>query len=118
MATRTVASALCRHALSLPEAWADTPWEGDHVAKVRKKIFAFLPSDDSASLGVKLPASGGFALSLPCATPMAYGLGRHGWVTLSLADPSVPPAATLCDWISESYRAVAPKTLATWLSEE
>ena len=26
------------HALKHPEAWADEPWPGDHVAKVGKKI--------------------------------------------------------------------------------
>jgi predicted DNA-binding protein (MmcQ/YjbR family) len=108
---KAVADAVAAHALALPEAWQDFPWDGDRVAKVGKKIFAFLASDDNGTLGVKLPASGGFALSLPCAKPMAYGLGRHGWVTLQLPDASVPEAAVLCDWITESYRAVAPKTL-------
>jgi predicted DNA-binding protein (MmcQ/YjbR family) len=42
---------------------------------------------------------------------MAYGLGRHGWVTVLLSDPTVPQLDILCDWITESYRAVAPKTL-------
>jgi predicted DNA-binding protein (MmcQ/YjbR family) len=105
------AAALRAHALALPEAWPDSPWEGDSVAKVGRKIFAFLPSDPRASLGVKLPASGGFALSLACVTPMAYGLGRHGWVTLQLGDPSAPDVEVLCEWITESYRAVATTTL-------
>lgn len=111
MASKTVAEALAAHALGLPEAWQDFPWEGDRVAKVGKKIFAFLATDDRGSLGVKLPQSAGFALSLGCAKPMAYGLGRHGWVTLQLRDPSVPGAVVLRDWVTESYRAVAPKTL-------
>ena len=37
---------LSDYALAKPGAWADQPWEGDHVAKVgeaeRGKIFAFL----------------------------------------------------------------------------
>jgi predicted DNA-binding protein (MmcQ/YjbR family) len=111
MPRRTVADAIAGHALAHPEAWQDFPWEGDRVAKVGKKIFAFLASDDEGSLGVKLPASAGFALSLPCAKPMAYGLGRHGWVTVRLADQSVPEVAVLRDWVTESYRAVASKTL-------
>jgi predicted DNA-binding protein (MmcQ/YjbR family) len=112
-----VADALAAHALALPEAWQDHPWEGDRVAKVRKKIFAFLAHDDSGRLGVKLPQSGGFALTLACATPMAYGLGRHGWVTLQLSDPSVPEVGVLRDWITESYRAVAPKTVVKQLDD-
>ena len=109
---RALADALARHALALPEAWEDHPWEGDRVAKVRKKIFAFLPGDDGGSLGVKVPDSLGFALTLACTTPMAYGLGKHGWVTVQLADATTPDADLLRDWIVESYRAVAPKTLA------
>jgi predicted DNA-binding protein (MmcQ/YjbR family) len=96
----------------MPEAWEDHPWEGDRVAKVRKKIFVFLPSDDAGSLGVKIPRSGGYALTLACATPMAYGLGKHGWVTVSLAAASRPDAGLLRDWIEESYTTIAPRTLA------
>jgi predicted DNA-binding protein (MmcQ/YjbR family) len=112
MATRhRTADALARHALAMPEAWEDHPWEGDRVAKVRKKIFAFLPSDDAGMLGVKIPCSGMYALTLACAKPMAYGLGKHGWATITLADTSCPDASLLCDWIDESYATVAPKTL-------
>jgi predicted DNA-binding protein (MmcQ/YjbR family) len=114
---RRIAEQLAHHALALPEAWQDQPWEGDRVAKVRKKIFVFLPSDDAGSLGVKIPRSGGYALSLSCATPMAYGLGKHGWVTVTLADSSRPDVALLCDWIDESYMTVAPKTLGKTLAD-
>ena len=112
MTGTTLADAVAAHALALPDAWQDFPWEGDRVAKVGKKIFAFLASDDQGSLGVKLPHSGGFALSLACATPMAYGLGRHGWVTIQLHGRDLPAEAVLRDWVTESYRAVAPKSLA------
>jgi predicted DNA-binding protein (MmcQ/YjbR family) len=108
---RRTADALAAHALALPEAWEDHPWEGDRVAKVRKKIFAFLPSDDAGALGVKLPRSVSYALTLACVTPMAYGLGKHGWVTVRLADSSCPDVGLLIDWIDESYSALAPKTL-------
>ena len=120
MATaRRLSDRLARHALAKPEAWQDQPREEDRrVAKVRKKIFAFLPSDDGGSLGVKLPHSGAYALTLPCATPMAYGLGKHGWVTIQLADKSRPDVALLCDWIDESYAAIAPVTLVRLLESE
>ena len=110
--SRRIADQVARHALAKPEAWEDHPWEGDRVAKVRKKIFAFLPSDDTGSLGVKIPHAGAYALTLVCATPMAYGLGKHGWVNVRLDDPSHPGVELLRDWIDESYAAVAPKTLA------
>jgi predicted DNA-binding protein (MmcQ/YjbR family) len=106
-----ISDQLARHALAKLEAWEDHPWEGDRVAKVRKKIFAFLPSDDAGSLGVKIPHSGGYALTLACTTPMAYGLGKHGWVTIQLAHKSRPDVELLCDWIDESYAAIAPATL-------
>ena len=119
MATaRRLSDQLARHALAKPEAWQDQPWEEDRVAKVRKKIFVFLPWNDGGSLGVKIPHSGGYALTLSCATPMAYGLGKHGWVTIQLADKSRPDVALLCDWIDESYAAIAPVTLVRLLESE
>ena len=102
-------------ALTLPDAWKDQPWEEDTVAKVRKKIFAFIGTGGGASLGVKLPRSAPFALSLACATPMAYGLGKHGWVTVQLDAPDTPSLDVLKEWIEESYCALAPKTLARQL---
>ncbi len=42
---------------------------------------------ETLSLGVKLPFSGEATLALPCAKPMGYGLGRHGWVSLSRVAP-------------------------------
>jgi predicted DNA-binding protein (MmcQ/YjbR family) len=113
----SISDELARHALAKPEAWEDRPWEGDRVAKVRKKIFVFLPSDDAGSIGVKLPHSAVYAVTLPCATPMAYGLGKHGWVTIKLADKSRPAVELLRDWIDESYAAIAPATLVRLASE-
>jgi predicted DNA-binding protein (MmcQ/YjbR family) len=108
---RRISDQLARHALAKPEAWEDEPWEGDRVAKVRKKIFVFLPSNDAGSLGVKIPHSRVYAATLPCAVPMAYGLGKHGWVTIHLDHTSRPAVALLRDWIDESYAAIAPVTL-------
>src|SRR5436853_593482 len=42
---------LLAYALSKPGAWPDQPWEGDVVAKVGDKIFAFLGS--GGTVGVK-----------------------------------------------------------------
>ena len=39
---KAIRDQLRAHALKHPEAWSDEPWPGDHVAKVGKKIFAFL----------------------------------------------------------------------------
>jgi len=103
------------YALALPEAWEDHPWEEDAVAKVGKKIFAFFGGADSTGMSVKLPASSSDALMLTCCKPTGYGLGRAGWVTVDLTSPACPPYEILEEWLLESYRAVAPKTLLAQL---
>jgi predicted DNA-binding protein (MmcQ/YjbR family) len=104
-------------ALSLPGAYEDHPW-GDDVAKVNKKVFVFLGVEDSEQyppgFTVKLRESHGHALSLDGAEPSGYGLGRAGWVTISLLG-DLPPVEVLLDWVEESYRIVAPKRLVAEL---
>jgi predicted DNA-binding protein (MmcQ/YjbR family) len=105
---------LLSYALTLPEAWEDHPW-GDTVVKVRKKIFLFLGADeDVVRLSIKLSESHGHATSVPDAAPTGYGLGKAGWVSLTVraGDPSID---LLRDWVEESYRLVAPKRLAALL---
>ena len=106
-------------ALSLPEAWADTPW-GDRVVKVGKKIFVFLSSPDAERQGVtvKLPESGDHALSYEGAILPGYGLGKHGWVTVYVDGVPAAERDVLFDFVEESYRAVAPKTLVKRLDAE
>ena len=101
---------------SLPEAWADTPWEGDQVVKVGKKIFVFLGSGDSPTIAVKLPESAPHTLSVPGASPTSYGLGRHGWCTIPIGTDDAPLDLIL-DWVEESYRAVATKKLVKQLDD-
>lgn len=112
-------AALRDRALELPEAWEDHPW-GETVVKVRKKIFVFLGVDDGSyppGIGVKLVASHEEALGLPGVAPMGYGLGKAGWVTISF-ESEPPPGDLLLDWVEESYRTVAPKTLAALLDTD
>jgi len=78
------------------------------VIKVRNKIFVFL---GDGSVGVKLTHSNQAALGLPTVRPMAYGLGRSGWVTVDLSKAKKPRVELIKAWIDESYRAVAPKAL-------
>ena len=108
---------LLSYALTLPEAWEDHPW-GDTVVKVRKKIFLFLGQDDDGAvrLSIKLNESHGHAMSLPGATPTGYGLGKAGWVSLTVGKGG-PGVDLLSDWVDESYRLVAPKRLAALLDE-
>lgn len=103
-------------ALSLPETWVDAPWDG-RVVKVRTKIvlFSSTPGSDDAVVTVKLPDSRDHALSYPGARPTRYGLGKHGWVTIPIADVAPEDVEVLIDFVEESYRAVAPKTLVKQL---
>ncbi len=101
-------------ALSLPEAFADTPWEDDVVVKVRGKIFVFLGPEGWKRITVKLAESHAHALSIEGAEPAGYGLGKSGWVTVPVRADGVT-IALLRDWVEESYRIVAPKRLVAAL---
>jgi predicted DNA-binding protein (MmcQ/YjbR family) len=99
---------LRRHCLSKPGAWPDEPWEGDTVAKVGPKIFAFLGSE---SLGVKCGRSREEADEWLARYPgdaevMAY-IGRSGWNTLRL-DGAIPDDE-LREAVDSSYDAVVAK---------
>lgn len=107
-------------ALAFPEAQEDHPW--DHIAvKVRKKTFVFLGghkgSDGLFSMTVKLPVSAEMATTLSYVEPAGYGLGRSGWVTVKCAAKDKPDAGMFREWIEQSYRAVAPKTLVKELDQ-
>lgn len=110
---------LADFALSLPEAWPDSPW-GDSVVKVGKKIFLFAsgPTADEPGVTVKLPESRDHALSLPGSVLPGYGLGKHGWVTVYLQAVAEEERDVLEDFVEESYRAVATKTLVKRLDAE
>lgn len=117
---KTTENRLREFALSLPEAYEDFPW-GERVVKVGQKIFVFLgqhPQDESSGIGVKLPISKNEALAYDCAEPSGYGLGKHGWVNIREVAAAPIPVETLCHWIEESYRAVAPKKLVAKLDAE
>ena len=83
---------LLAYCLAKPGAWQDEPWEGDVVAKVGSKIFAFFGSGTTPSVGLKCGASREAAdewlLRYPDdASVMAY-IGRSGWNTLRSAEQS------------------------------
>jgi predicted DNA-binding protein (MmcQ/YjbR family) len=96
------------HCLDKPGAWADQPWEGDHVAKVADKIFAFL---GEGSVGVKCGSSRDEAdewlLQYPDdAAVMAY-IGRSGWNTLRLG--GAIPDDEIREAVDTSYALVVAK---------
>lgn len=108
-----VRKAVLEFALTLPEAWEDHPWN-EVAVKVRQKIFVFLGSQGSGRITVKLVESHGHALSIEGAVRTGYGLGRSGWVTVP-AEADGVDLDLLRDWVEESYRIVAPKTLVAQL---
>ena len=110
--TERAEAALRDFALAYPEAYEEFPW-GERAIKVRKKVFLFMfGGAHGLYLTVKLPTSHPAALMQPFAEPAGYGLARAGWVTSKFAPEDDPPIDVLEDWIDESYRAVAPRTLS------
>ncbi|KGN32551.1 hypothetical protein N802_17245 [Knoellia sinensis KCTC 19936] len=101
------------YALAKPGAWADQPWEGDHVAKVGDKIFAFLGglgSGESAAVGVKLGTraeADEWIAEFPDHAAVSAYIGRHGWNTLVVGG-AIPDDA-LREAIDTSYELVVAK---------
>lgn len=110
---------IAEFALSLPEAWPDSPW-GDSVVKVGKKIFVFASGSDADDPGitVKLPESRDHALSYPGSLLPGYGLGKHGWVTVYVDRVPIEERDVLFDFVEESYRTIATKTLVKRLDAD
>lgn len=108
-------AALRAFALTFPDATEDHPW-GEMAFKVKGKVFLFLSRHTGGlNATVKLPESGPHALGLPFAQPTGYGLGKHGWVTNTFAPGDDVPVEMLKEWVTESFRAVAPKkVVAAW----
>jgi predicted DNA-binding protein (MmcQ/YjbR family) len=102
---------LIAYCLAKPGAWEDEPWEGDVVAKVAGKIFAFLGSAPGGSVGLKCGRSREEAdewlLRYPeDASVMAY-IGRSGWNTLRVG--GAIPDDELLEAVDASYQAVVSK---------
>jgi predicted DNA-binding protein (MmcQ/YjbR family) len=106
----------------LPEAErVDVAEWGDHPTfRVRGKNFVF--SDTEAQhLSLKLPKEEAVAVvaTEPGAEPAGYGLGRHGWVAVTVApDADDERWQLLEEWVRTSYTLVAPRTLARLVEEQ
>lgn len=99
---------LLDYCLAKPGAWKDEPWDGDIVAKVSEKIFAFLGRN---SVGVKCgndrDEADTWLFQYPDdASVMAY-IGRSGWNTLRFN--GAIPDDELIDAVDESYLRVVEK---------
>ena len=96
------------YCLAKPGAWQDEPWEGDVVAKVGNKIFAFLGNE--TAIGLKCGDRETADLLLDryqgAASKMAY-IGKHGWNTFQL-DGTIAPDE-IEDLIDISYNLIVAK---------
>ena len=107
--TRLTGGELLEYCLAKPGTWQDEPWEGDVVAKVGDKIFAFLGSGDA--VGVKCGTNREEADELVDTYPgdvtkSAY-IGRSGWNTVRLGG-SVPDEEIL-ELVDTSYERIVAK---------
>jgi predicted DNA-binding protein (MmcQ/YjbR family) len=106
----------------LPEAVrVDVEEWGDHPTfRVNNKNFVFSDAD-AVSLSLKLPKEEAEAVVATDAAvdPAGYGLGRHGWIALSLApDADDERWRQVEEWVRTSYTLVAPKKLAKIVLDE
>ncbi len=108
------AKALRAAAMAFPGTNEDFPWGHPAYKVAGKKMFLSLGAYEEGELSVsmKLPYRSEEALRLKCAKPADYGLGRSGWVTFTFGPKAKAPLAKLCDYLDESWRAVAPKKLS------
>ena len=101
---------LLAYCLAKPGAWQDEPWDGDVVAKVGNKIFAFLGSGGT-SVGLKCgptrEAADEWLARYPADASVMPYIGRSGWNTLQTA--AAIPADEILEAIDASYDAVVSK---------
>ena len=97
---------LVAYCLAKPGAWQDEPWEGDLVAKVGSKIFAFLGSGSSVGLkcGRTREVADEWLQRYPGDASVMPYIGRSGWNTLRV-DGAIPDDE-LREAIDASYQAV------------
>jgi predicted DNA-binding protein (MmcQ/YjbR family) len=102
---------LLGYCLAKSGAWQDEPWENDVVVKVGPKVFAFLGSESSSTVGVKCGASRDAAdewlLRYPGDASVMPYIGRSGWNSLRFA--GAIPDDELLDAIDGSYETVVSK---------
>jgi predicted DNA-binding protein (MmcQ/YjbR family) len=91
------------HALAKPGAWLDEPWEGDHVAKVGDKIFAFLGGEEAVGLkcGRTRDEADEWLHRFPRDARSSPYIGRFGWNVLTIG--GAIPDAELLEALDASY---------------
>jgi predicted DNA-binding protein (MmcQ/YjbR family) len=95
-------------------------WGGEPTFRVGGKNFIFA-GVDGRTITVKLTLDEAAAVVAtdPEAVPTGYGLGRSGWVSITLTSrPSAARWREVEEWIRTSYTLVAPKRLARQVIEQ
>ena len=107
--TRLSGDEVLAHCLGKPGAWQDEPWEGDVVAKVSDKIFAFLGSGDSVGLkcGNNREEADELVNTYPEDVTKSAYIGRSGWNSVRLGG-GVPDEEIL-ELIDTSYETIVAK---------
>lgn len=89
-------------------------WDGEPTFRVRNTSFVFTDRE-ARGLSVKLSKEEAEAVVAtdPLAEPTGYGLGRHGWVSVTIGEhPDDDRWQQVEEWVRTSYTLVAPKALA------
>ncbi|MBG0562112.1 MmcQ/YjbR family DNA-binding protein [Actinoplanes aureus] len=97
---------LLSHCLAKPGAWQDEPWEGDVVAKVGSKIFAFIGTGESVGVkcGRNRDEADEWLKRYPGDATASSYIGRYGWNSLRL-NGAIPDEEIL-EAVDVSYDAV------------
>jgi predicted DNA-binding protein (MmcQ/YjbR family) len=94
-------------------------WGGEPTFRVNGKNFIFSAADAS-SISVKLPKEEAAAVVATDAgaEPCGYGLGKHGWVSVTIGKADKARWKQIEEWVRTSFTMVAPKKLARQVLEE
>lgn len=108
--------------LSLPET-DQVPWGPKRVFRVRTRTFAIFGDKDeprnALTILLKLPVSFEMAQELDFVRPSTGWYLQHKWAFAHFGpkDDILAELDTLKGWLLQSYRAMAPKTLAKMVSD-
>jgi predicted DNA-binding protein (MmcQ/YjbR family) len=95
-------------------------WDGEPTFRVNGKNFVFT-NPEATSLTVKLGKEEAEAVVAtdPDAVPTGYGLGRSGWITISIGKRAGAARwQEIEEMVRTSYTLVAPKKLAKLVLSE
>lgn len=113
--SQPISEHLRARALALPETSEGTSCV-NRAFKVRKKNFLFVgEKEERVRVMLKLDASLEEARAME---DPRIEVGKLGWVTVRFAPDDVPDADLLADWVEESFRTLAPRTLVRRVDEQ